>query len=66
MFYAHQCPETGRWFVCAEGVDHNLCEVFAWGFLPAHELAQAIAGSMNDTMNNTPKLPKEELWTSQK
>lgn len=28
QFYAHQCPETKRRFVCQEGVDNNICECF--------------------------------------
>lgn len=30
-YYAHQCPETKRWFLCREGDDNNLCECFEWG-----------------------------------
>jgi hypothetical protein len=48
MFYASQCPETGRWFVCQEGVDHNICEAFAWNGLSAEEVAGMIAGYLND------------------
>ena len=47
MYYANQCPETGRWFVCRQGADNNLCECFDWNGTPAAEIASFIADAFN-------------------
>jgi hypothetical protein len=47
VYYPHQCIETGRWFVCLEGEDDNLCECFDWGGKTAEEMANGIANALN-------------------
>jgi hypothetical protein len=47
QFYAHQCPETKRWFVCQDGVDNNLCECFAWNGRSAQDIAGMITAFVN-------------------
>lgn len=58
-FYPHRCPETGRWFVCHEGVDSNLCEVFAWREHGAQRNAEAISDALNVSIELGQRLIKE-------
>lgn len=46
-YYPHQCPDTGRWFICEQGVDNNLAEVFDHNNVPAVLTAYRMAHCMN-------------------
>lgn len=48
-FYAR--PESGRWFVCLEGTEYELCECFAWETFRASEVARIVAMAMNDRLH---------------
>jgi len=49
VFYAHQCPETGRWFVCHSGLDNNVCECFDWNGRTAEDWAKIIADHLTES-----------------
>lgn len=51
IFYVSTCPETGRQFLCEEGIDNNVCEITPDLLAVAHGVAkQNDPGQIRDAL----------------